>query len=248
MQTSEPIQRDAARCLIVNADDFGQTLGITRGIVECHQKGIVTSTSLMVTGRAVEEAAAMSRDNPALAIGLHFDVWGEDEREWDTTNLPATRDEFLRQLDRFVHHMKRPPTHIDSHRHAHREPHLFPHFCQWAKPSGVPVRGDGHVGFVGGFYAQWEWKITNLEYVSVPFLQRMIREEVPVGWTEVSCHPGYITDDYHGVYSHERETEILTLTNPRIRETINQLGVGLRNYADFNLCNAITHEYPQPTK
>ena len=67
---------------------------IDRGIFEAHDGGIVTSTSLMVTGRAVEEAVAMSRDNPALAIGLHWDVWGEDEREFDVGNLAAVRTEF----------------------------------------------------------------------------------------------------------------------------------------------------------
>lgn len=221
------------RLLIVNADDFGQTGGINRGIIECHREGIVTSTSLMVTGRAVQEAVSLSRANPGLAIGLHFDVWGEDEREFDTHDLAATRDEFKRQLDLFIELMQRPPTHIDSHRHAHREPHLFGHFLQWAAKLGVPVRGDGRVNFVGGFYAQWEWKRTQLEYVSVPFLQRMLREEVPPGVTEFSCHPGYITPDYQGVYSHEREAEIRTLVDPRIRRMIEQEGIELLSYADY---------------
>src|SRR4051812_2084710 len=95
------------RYLIVNADDFGMTRGINRGIVECHRDGVLTSTSLMVTGKALDEAVALSRDNPKLAIGLHFDVWGEDEREFDTHDIAATRDEFHRQLDAFVHHMGR---------------------------------------------------------------------------------------------------------------------------------------------
>lgn len=222
-----------ARQLIVNADDFGQTAGINRGIVECHEHGIVTSTSLMVTGRAVEEAVELSRRNPALAIGLHFDVWGEDEREFDTHDLRATHDELNRQLDAFARLMGRPPTHIDSHRHAHRERHLFDAFLEWTIDLDVPVRGNGQVNFVGGFYAQWEWKVTNLEYVSVPFLQRMIREEVPVGVTELSCHPGYITSDYQGAYSDEREVEIRTLIDPRVRGTIVNEGIDLISYADL---------------
>src|SRR5437868_7307848 len=106
------------RYLIVNADDFGQAPGINRGIIECHQHAIVTSTSLMVTGAALEEALELTHENPKLAIGLHFDVWGEDERDFDLQNIPATRDEFHRQLDEFLKRMNRPPTHIDSHRHA----------------------------------------------------------------------------------------------------------------------------------
>ncbi|HEX8522610.1 MAG TPA: ChbG/HpnK family deacetylase [Tepidisphaeraceae bacterium] len=220
------------RYLIVNADDFGQTSGITRGIVECHQRGILTSTSLMVTGLAVEEAKRFSEENPNLSIGLHFDVWGEDEREFDTHKIAATREEFHRQLEAFHRVMGRKPTHIDSHRHAHREEHLFEHFVRWCEPVGVPVRGDGRVNFVGGFYAQWEWGVTELKYVSVEFLQRMIREEVPAGVTEFSCHPGYITAEYKGIYASEREEEIRTLVDARVRETIQEEGIELLGYGD----------------
>jgi predicted glycoside hydrolase/deacetylase ChbG (UPF0249 family) len=219
--------------LIFNGDDFGASTGVNRGIVECHEQGVLTSTSLMVTGRAVSEAVALSRDYPKLAIGLHWDVWGEDERDFDTKNLEAVRDEYRRQLDEFHRLLGRTPSHVDSHRHAHRDEHLFPYFCELVAPLGVPLRGDGRVSFVGGFYAQWEWKVTNLEYVSVAFLQRMLREEVVDGWTEFSCHPGYVSSDYFAVYLSEREAEVQTLKDPRVRETIEGLGIRLVSYADY---------------
>src|SRR5262249_39855786 len=106
----------------------------------------------MVTGRAVEEAVSMSRDHPALAIGLHWDVCGEDEREFDLENLPAVRDEFHRQVDEFNRLLGRMPTHIDSHRHVHREEHLLPLFQELTAPLGVPLRDDGRVHYIGGFY------------------------------------------------------------------------------------------------
>jgi predicted glycoside hydrolase/deacetylase ChbG (UPF0249 family) len=86
---------------------------------------------------------------------------------------------------------------------------------------------------VGGFYAQWEWRVTNLEYVSVPFLEKMLREEVSEGWTEFSCHPGYVSAGYPAVYHAEREAELATLTDPRIRRTIDELGIRLASYADY---------------
>jgi predicted glycoside hydrolase/deacetylase ChbG (UPF0249 family) len=175
----------------------------------------------------------MSRDQPALAIGLHWDVWGEDEREFDLGNLSLVRDEFHRQLDEFHRLLGRMPTHIDSHRHAHRDAHVMPLFRELTAPLGVPLRDDGRVTFVGGFYAQWEWQVTNLEYVSVPFLQRMLRDEVADGWTEISCHPGYVTPDYQAVYLREREAEVRTLTDARIRATIGELGIELKSYTDY---------------
>jgi len=221
--------------VIFNADDFGASIGVNRGILECHTRGVVTSASLMVTGRAVQEAVAMSRDHPSLAIGLHWDVWGEDEREFDIGDVPAVRDEFHRQVDEFERLLGRLPTHIDSHRHAHREAHLMPVFLELVEPLGVPLREDGRVRYVGGFYAQWEWMVTNLEYVSVPTLQRLLREEVGDGWTELSCHPGYASPDYTAVYLNEREAEVRTLTDARIRQTIDELGIDLVSYTDFRV-------------
>jgi predicted glycoside hydrolase/deacetylase ChbG (UPF0249 family) len=34
--------------LLVNADDFGYSFSVNKGIIEAHTKGIVTSTSVMV--------------------------------------------------------------------------------------------------------------------------------------------------------------------------------------------------------
>jgi predicted glycoside hydrolase/deacetylase ChbG (UPF0249 family) len=230
--------------LIVNADDFGASAGVNRGTLECHTRGVLTSASLMVTGRAVQEAVAMSRDHPALGVGLHWDVWGEDEREFDLSDLGAVRDEFRRQLDEFVRLMGRIHTHVDSHRHAHRHAAVLPGFRELVEPLGVPLRGCGRVGYVGGFYAQWEWQVMNLAYVSVPFLQKLLREEVPEGWTEISCHPGFITPDFHSVYRHEREEEVRTLTDPRVRQTIEELGIRLANYADYRAASRVDEMTP----
>jgi len=221
--------------LVVNADDFGASIGVNRGIIECHTRGIVTSTSLMVTGRAVAEAISMSREHPGLSIGLHWDVWGEDEREFNLDDTMAVQEEFRRQVEEFHRLLGRLPTHVDTHRHAHRNRNkrLMPVFQALVAPLGVPLRDDGRVRFVGDFYAQWTWKVTNLDYISVPALQRLLREKVPDGWTEFSCHPGYASPDYTSIYLPEREVEVRTLTDPRIRQTIDELGIRLVSYADY---------------
>jgi chitin disaccharide deacetylase len=222
-----------AKRLVVNADDFGASIGVNRGILDCHTRGIVTSTSLMVTGRAVREAVAMSRDCPLLSVGLHWDVWGEDEREFDLNDLAAVRETFRQQMDEFYRLLGRGPTHVDSHRHAHRDHRVRALFKELIEPLAVPLRGERGVRFVGGFYAQWEWLVTNLEYISVPALERMLREEVKEGWTEFSCHPGYVSAGFESVYLSEREAEVLTLTDPRIRDTVDSLSIRLASYADY---------------
>jgi hopanoid biosynthesis associated protein HpnK len=57
--------------LIVNADDFGLTSGVNRGIAEAHAKGIVTSATLMANGPTFSEAIEMAQAMPRLAIGCH---------------------------------------------------------------------------------------------------------------------------------------------------------------------------------
>ena len=63
------------RRLIVNADDFGMTAGINRAIVEGSDKGIITSTTLMATSRAFDDAIVRARElqitKPQFSIGCH---------------------------------------------------------------------------------------------------------------------------------------------------------------------------------
>src|SRR4030095_4795665 len=70
--------------LIVNADDFGQSPGINRGIIEAHEHGIVTSASFMTRWPAAGEAASYAREHPKLSVGLHLDLgeWVYRAEEW----------------------------------------------------------------------------------------------------------------------------------------------------------------------
>jgi predicted glycoside hydrolase/deacetylase ChbG (UPF0249 family) len=221
------------RYLICNADDFGVSTGVNHGIIECHRHGLVTSASLMVARPGTAEAVDLAREHPALSVGLHWDGGGEGQPEIDLDDPAAVRDEFQSQLDRFQLLLGRPPTHVDSESHAHRSDALFPLFQELTEPLGVPLRGDGRVRFEGGFYGQWVPGVTDLRHVSVRALRRMLREEVGPGWTEFSCHPGYCTPDHWSPYWSEREAEVRTLTDPRVRAAVDELGICLASYADF---------------
>ena len=60
--------------LIINADDFGLSQGITDGILHTHLKGLLTSTSLMVNQSATEYAARRASETPRLGIGIHLNL------------------------------------------------------------------------------------------------------------------------------------------------------------------------------
>lgn len=63
------------RRLIINADDFGLTSGVNRAVSEAHERGIVTSTTLMANACAFEEAAGQARSfavgGAHLSVGCH---------------------------------------------------------------------------------------------------------------------------------------------------------------------------------
>ena len=58
--------------LIINADDFGFSQGVNAAIIQAHEEGVLTSTSLMVSGDAAQEAIALAKNHPHLAVGLHL--------------------------------------------------------------------------------------------------------------------------------------------------------------------------------
>jgi chitin disaccharide deacetylase len=217
-----------ARHLIVTADDFGASTGVNRGIVEAHRHGIVTSASLMVNRAAAAEAAGLAREIPELSVGLHF----EAPESLDAGDGEAVRSELDRQLASFGALLDRDPTHLDAHHHFHRE--ASEGFIEAADELRIPLRGFSPVAYIGGFYAQWEWLVTELHYVSVEFLQQILRTEVTAEWTELGTHPGYVSDDFESEYLSERETGVQTLTDPRVRETLQELGIELASFADYS--------------
>src|SRR3954470_21877819 len=110
---------DDARILIVNGDDFGQSPGVNRGIIEAHRRGLLTSASVMVRWPAAAEAAALGRDHRDLSLGLHLDLgeWAYRVGEWlslyqvvPTGDPAAVADEIARQLNAFHRLVGRPPT------------------------------------------------------------------------------------------------------------------------------------------
>ncbi|MBV7336733.1 ChbG/HpnK family deacetylase [Chloroflexi bacterium TSY] len=210
---------------IVNGDDFGASHGINRGIIEAHRSGILTSTSLMVNMPCSEAAATLSRDVPNLSIGLHVNLTNEDEDPFvDLTNMDACQAEVDRQFNHFQTLMSRLPTHLDSHHNIHRDPQLLPLFLDIARQHGLPLREHSPVRYFSNFYGQWGGE-THLEQISVDSLVQMLETEVRKGFTELSCHPGYVDPDFQSIYAIEREAELKTLCDPAIRKKFAELEI-----------------------
>ena len=126
--------------LIVNADDFGLTDGVTFGILSAIERGIVTSTTMMVNMPGTQTAAEIARKAPALAIGLHINIsLGNpltrcesltENGKFQKPSVIGTDDryreeelysEMRAQYSRFLELTGRRPTHIDSHLYVHQK-------------------------------------------------------------------------------------------------------------------------------
>ena len=222
-----------AKVVIFNADDFGYARGINRGIIEAHERGVVTSTSLMVNTPATREAVELASAWPALSVGLHVNFTNEAERLVDFYDMRVAREELRRQFDAFVSLMGRLPTHLDSHQHVHRVRECRAAFEELAAEHGLHLRDAPPVTYKGGFYGQWEYGVSDPEKVSFEALERILRHEIAGGLYEMCVHPGYVDPTFVSVYHADREQELATLTDPRVRTLLAEEGIHLIGYRDL---------------
>jgi predicted glycoside hydrolase/deacetylase ChbG (UPF0249 family) len=199
----------------VNADDLGYAEGVTRGILEAHTRGIVTSASLMVEGPAAEHAVLLARTTPRLSLGLHAVL--------DDVPAEECESELLRQLTRFEQLTGRRPTHLDSHHHVHRDERVGPAFVAFAERNGLPLR-DHAVPHCGLFYGRWDGE-SHFEQIAVDSMVDILGA-LEGDAVELGCHPGY-ADGLDSTYTVEREHELRTLTDPRVRAAVADLGIEL---------------------
>lgn len=139
------------RRVIFSADDFGESATVNAAIVRAYREGVLTSTSLMAGGAAFEEAVALARAMPGLAVGLHLvvvdgpsvlpperlpHIVGAEGRfvgsplrlglryAFDRAARQELADEIEAQLDRFAA-TDLPLSHVDGHLHMHMHPVVF---------------------------------------------------------------------------------------------------------------------------
>jgi hopanoid biosynthesis associated protein HpnK len=151
--------------LIVNADDFGLTEAVNRGIVHAHNEGIVTSTTLMAGGSAFDSAVLMSRSVPGLGIGVHLNLTSgrpvspvqnipslvnrDGRLRWTPAcllravvarqvNLVEIEIELREQIRKVCNAGIR-PTHLDGHKHVHLMPGVSEIVIRLAGEFSIPA-------------------------------------------------------------------------------------------------------------
>lgn len=229
------------RCLIVNADDLGLSTAVNDGIFIAHQRGIVTSATLMVRQGAATSAAAALPEFPGLGVGLHLDFgqWDYAAGERMQANVrfgsgvksaAELEAECRAQLELFRRLLGRDPTHVDSHHHFHFAEPAATVAAGLADQIGVPLRGR-EVRYEGAFYGQSAKGESDPDRIEAESLATLIKS-LPAGWTEIGCHPAAASVP-HSSYGSERMVELRTLCDPSVRLAVERAGVTLRSFADL---------------
>jgi chitin disaccharide deacetylase len=150
--------------LIVNADDFGQTSGINRAVLELHNAGVLTSATLMARAAATDQAMEIARATPTLGVGCHV-VLTDGEPVLPPAQVasllnPSTNC-FIPRLAVFLGHLFTGRiraeeievevtaqiqylqsrglhvTHVDTHKHTHMFPRVLRPLLRGARACGI---------------------------------------------------------------------------------------------------------------
>ncbi|MGI6700254.1 MAG: carbohydrate deacetylase [Christensenellales bacterium] len=242
--------------LIVNADDFGLTDGVTQGILDAMNRGIVTSTTMMVNMPGTQSAATIARENPNIAVGLHVNIslgsplsngpsltenglflkpsaLSSDNR-YDEEEL---YQEMRAQYHCFVELIGRRPTHVDSHLYAHQK--LTKANCairRLAEEEKLPVRDMAtsrysRTYFEGNFKVKPGETQEDLKEKCLHLIKSLLGYPV----AELMVHPAF-PDEWllnNSSYNTQRSMEHAVLTDPDICQYISKAAVTLATFRDL---------------
>ena len=228
-----------AKYLIVNADDFNLTRGTDRAILECHDQGIVSSTTVLVTLPLSASTAKSLKSRPLFGKGIHLSLTLGDAVS-PKTPFQLKRDllkriekiptkvaerEYEAQILKFKRLIGRLPSHMDTHHHIQVHPNILSAIKRLSKKYQIPFRGNTHYLFEDLDPAK--------HWTSEKFIRCL--NKLPSGISEIMVHPGYVDHDLKSISSFQkgREVERKILTGSKAKDLLEKLNIKLINFNDL---------------
>ncbi len=254
------------RVLIVNADDCNLTHGVTQAILDCHDRGIVTSTTFLVNLPVDSSTLHAVKKRKSLGVGIHLNITldepvsassrvrsllGEDGRFKKIKTLllkpPKPKElwlEYENQIKRFKKIFNCMPTHLDTHHHHHDHPFFFEVFAEIARCHRLAVRRSHP------FFQKKKREIRTTDYFFGnlspegywrPETLRTILTYLPGEVSEIMCHPGRCDRDLESIssFTHGREAEWKLFASSELKRFVLKNGITLSH---FGLCYTCTYE------
>ena len=229
--------------VIINADDFGYTKGVTEGIVEGHKKGIIRSTTALCNMEYVEYGKELIKDLPNLAVGVHLTLTSgksltqnktlTDEKGCfykpaqlidHTFDIDEVYQEFKAQIEKYIEIFGHLPSHLDSHHGMHDFKNNYLATKRLSEEYGIPVRRYSHYLFVSEFVK---------DNISIEGFIRIL-DKYKGQDIEIMTHPGYCDLELYqkSSYSLERVKELYVFCHPKIKKYIKENNIILTNYME----------------
>lgn len=227
----------ARRQVIFNADDFGLTEGVCRGIRQAVEAGIVTATTAMVSVDGAESRTVDWGTPLAGRLGVHLQLT-QGRPSLGAASVPSlvgadgtfpngtagvahadpnqVRAEWLAQIER-LRSWGFEPSHLDSHHHIGLKPHLVGAYVAVAVAAGLPARTNSPelsatlrargVRCVDLSTTSW-YDGALTERRLLRVLEGVFDRLNGVGTVEVMCHPGFADADLAAKSNYVRQREV----------------------------------------
>lgn len=248
--------------LIINADDFGLTAGVSEGIIFAMKEGIVTSTTVMMNMPAAKKGIRKALKEGITKMGVHLTltcgkpVVGKNkilslvDKEGSfykkiamlpfPPNFKELEIELRAQIEKFLGTgMKL--THFDSHHHIQRYSNLKVLVGMLAKEYDVPLRHTNEnekkyftsMGLETPAFFSEDFYGSNISSESF----KRIINSFPDGTIEIITHPGFIDEEIKktSTYSKERLQESKILTSTEIKTWVLENNIRLIDYEGLSI-------------
>lgn len=250
------------RKLIINADDYNLTPGVSLGIVEAFKNGVVKSTTVMINMNCLDKNLKMLKDNPNLAVGLHvnftcgkpvskpssiYSLVDENGNFWRKPGISLPKAEFSHIRTEAIAQLKLAReyginlTHIDTHHYYHNDPETCELLAGIAKDEKLAMRSstDRTRTIIKGGGLKTTDFFTDKFYGDEAVNQNILEEifsALPEGTSELCCHPGYVDEKLLNIssYSYNREKELMVLTSPETKDLLKKYKIDLINFERLN--------------
>lgn len=149
--------------LIINADDFGLTCGVNKGIIEGYQAKVITSVSIFPNMPGYEDAIRLLNQNPNLSVGVHLNITcGSPISSKEKIHTLINKEGYFLKLPQLIKRLLLNqidlnqiklefktqigkiisdgilPAHIDSHQYIHVYPDVFKIVIDLSKKYNIP--------------------------------------------------------------------------------------------------------------
>lgn len=243
------------RYLIVNADDFGLTEGVSEGIIEAFQYGIVRSTTMFANTEHFDHAISLLKKNSDLGVGVHLTLTDGEPLSKGASivngkgsfykvaefgvrlaemNPEEIEQEFVAQIER-IQDAGINVTHLDTHQHIHRTPRINDIVAKLCLKYNLAIRKTDNPCLGVRSTAAFTDKFYNEMATNVNF-KMLVKKHERADSMEVMCHPGKSDMELLNVsrYAKKREIELRVLSAYELQAHVESMGIKLIHFGQLD--------------